>query len=94
MDIIYWIFIGIVGVAVLFTIKDFIRFILISFARDGTKFTLFIIVLTILFIAPSIVKQIVPKYYGLSIWILILYVVGYLFYRNLIVKTYKDDEKD
>ena len=93
MEIIYWVFILIVAVAVLFSIKDFIRFILISLANDGVKFTLFIIVLAILFIAPSVVKQLAPNYYGLSIWVLILYVVGSLFYRHLVVGTHKEDKE-
>lgn len=90
MEIVYWGFIAVVGIAVLFTIKDWIRFVLNSFADNGFKFTLFLIILTILFIAPSFVKMMAPNYYGLSIWVLILYVAGCLVYRNLIKVSNKE----
>lgn len=78
-------------VAVLFGLKDWFRFILNSFAEHGVKATFLLIVLSVLVIAPSFVKDYAPKYYGFSIWALILFVGGFLAYRHLIKGTHDQE---
>ncbi|PKR86091.1 hypothetical protein [Heyndrickxia camelliae] len=81
MDILYWILIGLFIIMVLFGLKNWLRFILYSFAEHGLLAGLLLLIFCVLLIAPSLIKEFAPHYYGYSIWALILYIAGLLFYR-------------
>jgi hypothetical protein len=81
MEIVYWIFIALFLLFVLWGIKDWVNMFKIIWHDNGWLFSLLTIILFVLFIIPSIVKDYAPNYYGFSIWILILYVVGLFIYR-------------
>lgn len=81
METIEWFFLIFFIVIVLVGLKDWFFFFLNSWSENGGKFTLILLVLFFLFVSPAFVKDYAPEYYGLSIWILILYVGGLLVYR-------------
>jgi hypothetical protein len=81
MEILYWSVIVILCVAVLFGIKEWIRFILGNFAENGVKATILLIIFSCLLVAPSFIKSYAPDYYGYAIWALILYTVAVLAVR-------------
>jgi hypothetical protein len=81
MEIVYWIFIALLLLFVLWGIKDWINIFNVIWLENGWLFALLTIILVVLFILPSIIKDYAPNYYGLSVWMLILYVVGLFIYR-------------
>lgn len=81
MEIVYWIFIALLLLFVLWGIKDWINIFNVIWNENGWLFALLTIILFVLFIVPSLVKDYAPEYYGFSVWILILYVAGLFIYR-------------
>lgn len=82
MQYLYWGSIIVFVLIVLFGIRNWIRFVSNSFLSNGVKFTIGLIILSILFVAPAFVKDYAPEYYGYSIWALILYVAGIILYSR------------
>lgn len=93
MEVLYWVFIAIVVIAVLFGLKSLIVLILTIFAGDGVKAGVFTTVFFILLLSPGIVKYLAPEYWGYSIWALILYVGGFLVYRHMIAGTQNEKKE-
>jgi hypothetical protein len=93
MEILYWIVIIIFLLFVLWGILDWTSFFTELWHDSGVKKTIFAVIGFLLLCTPAVVKEFVPKYYGLSIWALILYVAAFLFYRHLIVGTHKEDKE-
>lgn len=81
MDILYWIVIGLFLLFVLIGLKDGIRAFFHLWYSEGLLFAILSAIFLILFLAPGIVKQYAPGYYGLAVWSLILYAGSLLVYR-------------
>lgn len=91
MTYLYWAVIGIIVVAILFGIKDFLYLFISSWYENGVKFTILLIIFIALLISPAFIKEYAPGYYGWSIWALILYSLSLLGYRQLNKGTHKED---
>lgn len=80
-----WIFLGLflafVALLIIIGIRDWFNLLSWSWYGNGKRFTILFIIFLVLFISPSIVNNFAPDYYGLSIWLLILYTAGLLIYR-------------
>lgn len=81
MDILYWILIGIFVLALLYGVLNWLGVFMWSWEENGKGFTIKLIILFILFIVPSQVKEYAPEYYGFAIWALILYCVALLIHK-------------
>ncbi|MEK5175074.1 hypothetical protein NST63_17905 [Heyndrickxia sp. FSL W8-0496] len=88
-----WIILAVFAILVLIGIKDGFNALFTSLYENGLKTTIFLVIFFILYLSPSLVKDYAPKYYGLSIWALILYICGFLIYRMFWYNKPKEDEE-
>ncbi len=78
LEVLYWVIWGIIGLAVVYGVLQWLGLFAWSFVENGKSFTIKLLILFILFIIPSQAKDYAPEFYGASIWLLVLYCVALL----------------
>ncbi|WP_141431420.1 hypothetical protein [Bacillus sp. 03113] len=94
MEIFIWLFISVLCLVVLRSVFYGVISFISIWEEKGFKIALFVGIFVLLLLSPGIVKDYAPQYYGYSIWAVILYALGFLFYRHFIKGTSNENEGD
>jgi hypothetical protein len=81
LEVLFWILMGIIIMAVLFGLKDWILLFIQSWFGNGKLFTVLFIVLFLLVISQSFFREYAPQYYDFSKITLMVYIIGLFIYR-------------